>query len=177
MLQRVSALLSKKRELEKEVVRKDSAIQEKAGDIEALAGDKRRHEEESKNTVERMQLVHSVETDQFKLENEDLKGKFEERETIVIMKDARITELERRCKQLTEKVEQQIRDKNSIIADKDLTIAHKDSTIAHKDSMLASKYTSLQKKEATIQILNDQLTKTRHYLTSKPQVSSSTLYY
>ncbi len=43
--------------------------------------------------------------------------------------------------------------------------------------MLASKDTSLQKKEATIQSLNDQLTKTRDYLTSKPQVSSSTLYH
>ena len=216
MLQRVSALLTEKRELEEEVVRKDSAIQEKAGEIEALAEEKRRQEEESENAVERMQLVHSVETDQFKLENEDLKGQLEDKETIVNMKDAfifskdaRITEVETRCKQLTEEVEQQIAnvnythnelatkiaqlethleqeqaDKNSIIAQKDSTIAVKDSTIAHKDStiahqelMLASKDTSLQKKEATIQSLNDQLTKTRDYLTSKPQVSSSTLYH
>ena len=222
MLQRVSALLTEKRELEEEVVRKDSAIQEKAGENEALAEEKRRQEEESENTVDCMQLVHSVETDQLKLENENLKGQLEDNETIVNMKDARITEVETQCKQLTEEVEQQIAnvnythnelvskatkiaqletdvtnltaqveqeqaclaDKNSIIAQKDSTIAvkdstiaHKDSTIAHKDLMLASKDTSLQKKEATIQSLNNQLTKTRDYLTSKPQVSSSTLYH
>ena len=226
MLQRVSALLTEKRELEEEVVRKDLAILEKAGENEVLAEEKRRQEEESENTVEHIQLVHSVEADQFKLEIENLKGQLEDKETIVntkdefiLSKDARITEVETRCKQLTEEVEQQIanvnythnelaskatkiaqletdvtnltaqveqeqEEKNSIITHKDFTIAvkdstiaHKDSTIAHKDSMLACKDTSLQKKEATIQSLNDQLTKTTDYLTSKPQVSSSTLYH
>ena len=247
MLQRVSALLTEKRELEEEVVRKDSAIQEKVGENEALAEEKRRQEEESENTVERMQLVHSVETDQFKLENEDLKGQLEAKETIVNTKDefiisrnARIVELETRCKQLTEEVEQQIAnvnytqnelvskatkiaqletnleqeqaclaDKNSIIAHKNLTIADNQNElvsnalkitqletnvtnltaqveqeqafladiIAHRESMLASKDTSLQKNKTTIQSLNNRLTKTRDYLTSKPQVSSSTLYH
>ncbi|XP_064385489.1 serine/threonine-protein kinase dst1-like isoform X2 [Halichondria panicea] len=239
MLQRVSALLTEKRELEEEVVRKDSAIQEKVGENEALAEEKRRQEEESENTVERMQLVHSVETDQFKLENEDLKGQLEAKETIVNTKDefiisrnARIVELETRCKQLTEEVEQQIAnvnytqnelvskatkiaqletnleqeqaclaDKNSIIAHKNLTIADNQNElvsnalkitqletnvtnltaqveqeqafladiIAHRESMLASKDTSLQKNKTTIQSLNNRLTKTRDYLTSKPQ--------
>ena len=216
MLQRVSALLTEKRELEEEVVRKDSAIQEKVGEIEALAEEKRRQEEESENTVKRMQLVHSVETDQFKLENEDLKGQLEDKETIVSTKDefitsrnARIVELETQCKQLTEEVEQQIANtrneraikaskiaqletdvtnltaqveqeqahNNLFIAHKDLTIADKESTIFSKDSMLASKDASLHKNKTTIQSLNDQLTKTRDYLTSKPQVSSSTLYH
>ena len=160
ILQRVSALLTENRELEEEFVRKDSAIQEKVG---ALAEEKRRQKEESENTVERMQLVHSVETDQFKLEIEDLKGQLENKETIVNIKDTTIARLETRCKQLTKEVEQQIADKTSIIT--------------NKDSMLASKDTSLQKKETTIQSLNNQLAKTRDYLTSKPQVSSSTLYH
>ena len=134
MLQRVSALLTEKRELEEEVVRKDLAIQEKAGEIEALAEEKRRQEEESENTVERMQLVHSVETDQLVTEHS------------VEKEDLRV------------ELEQQIAEKNL--------------TIVHKDSMLASKDTSLQKNKATIQSLNNQLTKTRDYLTSKPQVSS-----
>ena len=241
MLQRVSALLTGKRELEEEVVRKDSAIQEKAGENEALAEEKRR---ESENIVQRMQLVHSVETDQFKLENDDLKGQLEAKETIVNTKDefiisrnARIVELETRCKQLTEEVEQQIAnvnytqnklvskatkiaqletnleqeqaclaDKNSIIAHKNLTIADNQNElvsnalkitqletdvtnltaqveqeqacladiIAHRELTLAFKDTSLQKNKTTIQSLNNRLTKTRDYLTSKPQVSSST---
>ncbi len=157
MLQRVSALLTEKRELEEEVVRKDLAIQEKAGEIEVLVEKKRRQEEESENTVERMQLVHSVEAHQIKLEIEDLKSQLEDKETIVNTKDefiisrnARIVELETQCQQLTEEVELQI---------------------AHKDSIIASKDTSLHKKEATNQSLNNQLTKTRDYLTSKPQVS------
>ena len=132
MLQRVSALLTEKRELEEEVVRKDSAIQEKAGENEALAEEKRRQDEESENTVERMQLVHSVEMNQLVTEHS------------VEIEDLRV------------ELEQQI---------------------AYKDSMLASKNTSLQKNKTTIQSLNDQLTKTRDYLTSKPQVSSSTLYH
>ncbi len=108
---------------EEEVVMKDSAIQEKAGEIEALAEDKRRQDEESENTVERTQLVHSVETNQLLLENEDLKGQLED------------------------------------------VIVAKDLIITNKDSMLTTKDTSLQKKEDTID-----------FLTSKPQVSSSTLY-
>ena len=210
MLRRVSALLTEKRELEEEVVRKDSATQEKAGEIEALAEEKKPQEEESENTVERMQLVHSVETDQYKLENEYLKGKLEDKQTIVNTKDefiisrnARIVELETRCKQLTEEVEQQIaltqnkcaikaakiaqletevakiitqvEQEQTFLAEKDTCLADKNSIIVYKDSMLASKDTSLQKNKTTIQSLNNQLTKTRDYLTSKPQVSSSAM--
>ena len=226
MLQRVSALLTEKRELEEEVVRKDSAIQEKAGENEALAEEKRRKEEESENTVERMQLVHSVETDQLVTEHsveiEDLRVELELKESLAATKDAlvnskdtTIARLETRCKQFTEEVKQQIAnvnythnelvskatkiaqletdvtnltaqveqeqahlaDKNSIIAHKDSTIFARDLTIADKDAMLASKDTSLQKNKTTIQSLNNQLAKTRDYLTSKPQVSSSTLYH
>ena len=223
MLQRVSALLTEKRELEEEVVRKDSAIQEKAEEIKALAEEKKRQEEENENSIERMQLVHSVETDQLKIENdnhvtehsveiEDLRVELELKESLAATKDAlvnskdtTIARLETRCKQLTEEVEQQIaithnelvskatkiaqletdvtnltaqvEQEQRVIADKDLTIADKVSTIFSKDSMLASKDTSLQKKETTIQSLNNQLTKTKDYLTSKPQVSSSTLYH
>ena len=149
MLQRVSALLTENRELEEEFVRKDLAIQEKAGENEALAEEKRRQEEESENTVERMQLVHSVEAEQHQAIIENLKGQ-------LIFNQDMMAKLETQYIQLTEEVEQQI---------------------AHKDLMLASKDSYLQKKEATIQSLNDQLTKTRDYLTSKPQVSSSTLYH
>ncbi|XP_064385453.1 serine/threonine-protein kinase dst1-like [Halichondria panicea] len=215
MLQRVSALLTEKRELEEEVVRKDSAIQEKVGENEALAEEKRRQEEESENTVERMQLVHSVETDQFKLEIENLKGQLEDKETIVntkdafiFSKDARITEVETRCKQLTEEVEQQIANVNythnelvskatkiaqletdvtnltaqveqeqACLADKNSIITHNNLTIAHKASIIASKDTSLLKNKTTIQSLNDQLTKTRDYLTSKPQSLQVQLSY
>ena len=147
ILQRVSALLTEKRELEEEVVRKDSAIQEKAGENEALAEEKRRREKESESIAERMQLVHSVEAfqNQAIIENQ-LDGK---------------QELETQCKQLTEVMEQQIEEKNSIIT--------------LKDSIISSRDTHLEKKEATIQSLNDQLTKIRDYLTSKPQVSSSIL--
>ena len=216
ILQRVSALLTEKRELDEEVVRKDSAIQEKAGENEALAEEKRRQEEESENIVERIKLVHSVETDQLVTEHsveiEDLRVELElkeslaaTRDALVNYKDTTIARLETRCKQLTEEVEQQIANthnelvskatkiaqletdvtnltaqveqEQARLADKDSTISVKDLTIADKDSMLASKDTSLQKKETTIQRLNNQLTKTRDYLTSKPQVSSSTLYH
>ena len=209
MLQRVSALLTEKRELEEEVVRKDSAIQEKAGENEALAEKKRRLEEESENTVERMQLVHSVETDQLVTEHsveiEDLRVKLKLKESLAATKDAlvnskdtTIARLEIRCKQLTEEVEQQIANVNythnelvskatkiaqletdvtNLTAQVEQEQADKNFIITNKDSMLASKDTSLQKNKTTIQRLNNQLTKTRDYLTSKPQVSSSTLYH
>ncbi len=82
MLQRVSALLTEKGQLEAEIVRKDSAIEEKAQDIGALTEEKRRQEED----VERMQLVHSVETDQLKLEIENLKSQLEEKCSILNIK-------------------------------------------------------------------------------------------
>ncbi len=125
------------------------------------------------------------------------------KDALVNSKDTTIARLETRCKQLTEQVEQQFATikytQNELVskatkiaqletditnltaqveqeqADKNFIIAHKDFIITTKDSLLASKETSLQKKEATNQSLNNQLTKTRDYLTSKPQVSSSTL--
>ncbi|XP_064384283.1 serine/threonine-protein kinase WNK1-like [Halichondria panicea] len=174
MLQRVSALLTEKRELEEEVVRKDSAIQEKAGENEALAEEKRRQEEESENTVDCMQLVHSVETDQLKLENENLKGQLEDNETIVNMKDARITEVETQCKQLTEEVEQQIANVNythnelvskatkiaqletdvtnltAQVEQEQACLADKNSIIAQKDSTIAVKDSTIAHKDSTI---------------------------
>ncbi|XP_064385614.1 uncharacterized protein LOC135334389 isoform X2 [Halichondria panicea] len=201
MLQRVSALLTEKRELEEEVVRKDSAIQKKTGEIEVLAEEKRRQEKENGNFVEHMQLVHSLEIDQLKMENnkletersvevEDLRVELELKESLAVTKNSTIASLETRCKQLTEEVEQQIANVNythnelaskatKIVqleteqADKNSIIAYKDSTIARKDSIIASKDTFLQMKEATNQSLNDQLTKTKNYLTSKPQVQLS----
>ena len=196
-----SAIEEKAREIEvlaEEVVRKDSAIQEKAGENEALAEEKRRQEKKSGSTAERMQLVHSLETDQFKLEIEDLKGQLEDKETtdntkdaFILSKDARITEIETRCKQLTEEVEQHIANFNysqNELVSKTTKIdqletnleqeqSDKNSTIAHKDSIIASKDTHLQKNATTIRSLNDQLTKTRGYLTSKPHVSSSHINY
>ncbi len=214
MLQRVSALLSEKRELEEEVVRKDSAIQEKTGEIVVLVEEKRRQEEENENTVERMQLVHSVEINQIKMENdalvtersveiEDLRVELKLNESLTVTKDAlvnskdtTIARLETWCKQLTEEVEQQIANvnyiQNELVSkatkitqlEMDLTaqveqeqacLAEKNSIISNKDSMLASKDTALLKNKTTIQSLNHQLTQTRDYLTSKQQVSSSTL--
>ncbi len=184
-------------------MRKDSAIQKKTGEIEVLAEEKRRQEKENGNFVEHMQLVHSLEIDQLKMENnkletersvevEDLRVELELKESLTVTKNSTIASLETRCKQLTKEVEQQIANVNythnklaskatKIVqleteqADKNSIIAYKDSTIARKDSIIASKDTFLQMKEATNQSLNDQLTKTKNYLTSKPQVSSSTL--
>ncbi len=63
MLQRVSALLTENRELV-EVVRKNSAIQEKEGEIKELAEDKRKKVKALSSVC--MQLVHLVEADQIK---------------------------------------------------------------------------------------------------------------
>ncbi len=71
--------------------------------------------------------------------------------------------------QIEQENEQFLSNKNSIIV-------NKNSVIAEKNSIIASKDTSLQKKKATIQSLNYQLTKTRHYLTSKPQVRPNNIH-
>ncbi len=81
-------------------MRKDSAIQEKAGENEALAEEKRRQEEESENTVERMQLAHSVEADQLVTEHsgeiEDLRVELELKESLAATKDALVNSKETR---------------------------------------------------------------------------------
>ncbi len=156
---------------------------------------------ESQTAVERMQLVNSVETAQFKLEIEDLKGQLEDNATILNTKDAfiisrneRIVKLETQCKQLTEDVKRQITNvkstQNELSSqatkmaqlETDVTnltaqveveqtcLADKNSIIDDRNSIIFSKHTSLQKKQATNQSLNDQLTRIRDYLTSKPQV-------
>ena len=180
MLQRVSALLTEKRELEEEVVRKDSAIQEKAGEIEALAEEKRRQVEKSENTVERMQLVHSVEADQLVTEHsveiEDLRVELELKESLAATKDAlvnskdtTIARLETRCKQLTEEVKQQIANTHNELVSKATKIAQletdvtnltaqveqeqadKNSIITHKDLTIADKDSMLASKDTSLQ--------------------------
>ncbi len=171
MLQRVNTQ-------EAEIVRKDLAIKEKTQDIATLIEEKKRQEEGNASTVERIQLVHSVETDQLKLENEELRTSLENEKVMKVTEISLLAnELKEKIGELTSQIEQEkikneqfLSNKDSVIANKDYVIANKDSVIADKNSIIASRNTSLQKKEATIQSLNNQLTKTRDYLTRKLQV-------
>ncbi len=157
MLQRVNTL-------EAAIVRKDPTIEEKTRDIVTLMEEKRRQEEDNVSIMERMQLVHSVETDQLELENEELRTSLENE------KVKKVAEISLLANELKEKIEKIGALTSQLEQEKMENEANKDSVIADKNSIIASKDTSLQKKEATIQSLNNQLTKTRHYLTSKPQV-------
>ena len=62
----------------------------------------------------------------------------------------------------------------SDIAGKDTTIQMKDASAQRKDSELEAKSRALEEKDATILAMNEQLTKTREYLTTKQQVSTYT---
>ncbi len=176
MLQRVTSLLTKKMQLEAEIVRKDLAIEEKVQDITTLTEEKRRQEEDNVRTVEHMQLLHSVEVDQLKLEIEELKISLEDEKVSKVAEisllantlTAKIDVLTLQIEREKRKNEQTLVDKDSVIANKDFFI---DSVISDKNLIIASRDTFLLKKEATIQSLNNQLTKTREYLTNKSQVS------
>ena len=59
---------------------------------------------------------------------------------------------------------------NAVLASKEQEIATMTVSLTRKDSEIASKKTALTQKEDRIKSLNDQLSRTREYLTSKPQV-------
>ena len=113
MLQRVSSLLTEKRKLEEEIVRKDSAIEEKARDIATLIEEKRRQEEDNASTVECMQLVRSVEMNRFEVI-------LAEKNQIISTNDDIITS------------------KNAIIAAKTKILASKDTSLQKKEATIQS---------------------------------------
>ena len=142
MLRRISADITEKRELHQEIRKKASTIEEKQGEIERLGEESRRQKEESENTKERIELAHSVHTEQLQLQVDELKMQNESMLQSIATKDDQ----------------------------HELQITQLRMELATARADLASKEAALEKKEATNQVLNDQLTRTRDYLTSKPQV-------
>ena len=243
MLRRISADIMEKRELQHEVEKNASTIQEKQGEIERFSEQNRRQKEESENTKERIELAHSVHTEQLQMQVDELKMQkkcmlqgistnvyqinerelqlsqlhremehqrvtISTKENEIVTKTAELSttradlaskevelsttradlaskEVElstTRADLVSKKVELFTTRADLVSKEVELTTTSADLSITRADlasneavlsttrADLASQEEALEKKEATNQGLNDQLTRTRDYLTSKPQV-------
>ena len=155
MLRRISADIMEKRELQHEVEKNASKIEEKQGEIERVSEQNRRQKDESENAKERIELAYSVQTqqmDELKMQNESMLHEISTKEDLLATTGADLAS------------------KEAELSTTRADLASKESALSTTRADLASKEATLEKKEATNQGLNDQLTRTRDYLTSKPQV-------
>ena len=190
MLRRISADIMEKRELQHEVEKNASKIEEKQGEIERGSEQNRRQKEESENAKERIELAYSVQTqqmDELKIQNgsmlqvistnrADLASKEAELSTTradLASKEAALSTT--RADLVSKEAElsttrADLASKEAALSTTRADLATNESALSTTRADLASQEDALEKKEATNQGLNDQLTRTRDYLTSKPQV-------
>ena len=208
MLRRISADIMEKRVLQHEVEKNASKIEEKQGEIERGSEQNRRQKEESDNAKERIELAHSVHTEQLQLQVDELKMQNKCMLQGISTKVYQINERELQLTQLHTEMEHQrvnistkeneivtktaelsttradlaskeaelsttradLASKESALSTTRADLASKEAALSTTRADLASQEEALETKEATNQGLNDQLTRTRDYLTSKPQV-------
>ena len=162
MLRRISADIMEKRELQHEVEKNASKIEEKQGEIERVNEQNRRQKEESENAKERIELAYSVQTqqmDELKIQNESMLHEISTKEASLATTRADLASKE-----------VALSSTRADLASKESTLSTIRADLSTTRADLSSKEAALKKKEATNQGLNDQLTRTRDYLTSKPQV-------
>ena len=190
MLRIIRADITEKRELRQEIEKKASTIEEKQGEIERLGKESRRQKEKSENTKECIVLAYSIQTHQIdglKMQNEFMIQEISTKESALsttraelASKEAALSttradlaskeaELSTTRAELASK-EAALSTTRADLASKEAELSTTRADLASKETDLASKEAALEKKEATNQGLNEQLTRTRDYLTSKPQV-------
>ena len=185
MLRRISTDEVTRRYLQQE-------IDTKVAQIEAsIMQTNNRQKQEHETTVERIKTAHSTEVEQLQIQVADKESTIELKESEIANKTAALTsctdnldcykaKLERMNAEV-EKLRLELASQKVIIAFQETEIATHNDALSLKEgeivTNLAASRAALQKKEATITSLNDQLTRTRHYLSSKPQVIILIHYY
>ena len=180
MLQHINELSTEKSRLEQETATNKSALEATHTQIEQLTEEKVQIKLHNKDTLENIELAHSVHTQQLKMENEILKTQLEATQTELVS-------YKTHCKGLSTEVEGQIANVNLLkkeVAKLETEIATarayeeqervraraKEAEIACKDSTIAAKDDYIKKNVFTIRNQSEQLKETRQFLARKPQV-------
>ena len=150
MLKQIEADGEEKRALTEEGKRKDRVIQQKENEISLHREEAQAEKDKNSAKIHRLKLAHSSEVEQLRLQVRDLNTK------------SQLTKVENKAEITT------LQDTNSRLQS---DITEKDTTIQINYSQLEAMSRALEEKDATIAAMNEQLTKTREYLTTKQQVS------
>ena len=194
MLQRISADEAERGQLQQEIVTKAAQIDDKERENTSIMQTNERQKQEHETTVERINMAHSTEVEQLQIQVADKEATIELRESEIVNKTAALSfctsELDSyRANQEkvimeVEQFQQQVAGQKAMISLQESKLAANTSRIAALESEkaikinersanmadLAASKAALEKKEAVNTSLSDQLTRTRQYLSSKPQV-------
>ena len=194
MLQRISADEAERGQLQQEIDTKVAQIDDKEREITSIMQTNERQKQEQETTAERINLAHSTEVEQLQIQVADKEATIQLRESEIVNKTAALSfctsELDS-CRANQEKVimeveqlQQQVAGQKAMISVQESELAANTSRTAALESENAIKLNeqstnigdlnaskaALEKKEAINTSLSDQLTRTRQYLSSKPQV-------
>ena len=169
MLHRVSTLLTEKRALEVEIEKKALTIRDREGEIIQLMVERTEQQQATENAMQCIELAHSVHTSGLQLQIDQLNEEQETAQIAVHTKDTIVAELEVKCTELGEEVDQQITSCN--LAHKKLDIKDVEyAKLEIENATLASQVTTL-----TLQVEQERLrTQTKEVaLSVKDSVISS----
>ena len=148
MLHRVSTLLTEKRALEVEIEKKALTIRDREGEIIQLMVERTEQQQATENAMQCIELAHSVHTSGLQLQ---LNEEQETAQIAVRTKDMIVAELEVKCTELGEEVDQQITSCN--LAHKKLDIKDVEyAKLEIENATLASQVTTL-----TLQVEQERL--------------------
>ena len=167
MLRRISADIMEKRELQHEVEKNASKIEEKQGEIERVREQNRRQKEESENAKQRIELAHSVHTEQLQLQVDELKMQNKCMLQGISTKVYQINERELQLSNLHTEMEHQRITKENEIVTKTAELSITRADLASKAAELSTTRADLASKEA-------ELSTTRADLASKEAALSTT---
>ena len=170
MLRRISADIMEKRELQHEVEKNASTIEKKQGEIKRVSEQNRRQKEESENAKERIELAHSVHTEQLQLQVDELKMQNKCMLQGISTKVYQINERELQLTQLHREMEHQrvtISTKENEIVTKTAELSTTRADLVSKEAALSTTRADLASKEAA-------LSTTRADLVSKEAALSTT---
>ena len=180
MLRGISTNEVERRELQQEVERKAAVIEQKEREKEEIEQEKDASVLACSAEVEQLQLELTSRVSSTDLENQQLQLQLASNKSITVSKETQILKLTNQLKSSREEVDslqQQVAGQKAMLSVQESELAEKTATcdqnraeITALTSNLSSTKEALDKKEAIIDGLNNQLTRTREFLTSKSKV-------
>ena len=194
MLHRISTTEFEKRELQEELERMAVTNEEKEREKQNILQEKEAFVLSCSAAVQQLQLQMASKESTLDLEIQQLRSLIANKEEIIALKETQISRLlsklesskknvELSVRELTERlaaIQQQIAEQRAMLREKESELIEKTTTcnmyraeLNTLASDLSSTREALEKKEAILKELNIQLTRTREFLTSKPQVTKN----
>ena len=184
MLQRISADEAERGQLQQEIDTKAAQIDDNKRDIASIMQTNETQKQEHETSVERINMAHSTEVEQLQIQVADQRATIELKESQIVNNTSELDSYRANHEKMimeVEQLQQQVAGQKAMISLQESELAANTSKIATLESIklnersanmadLAASKAALEKKEAVNTSLSDHLTRTRQYLSSKPQV-------